>query len=73
VQAVARLRETAPTNEKLSRKVVQLENRVSDPDEIPIEIVREIRQLIETPRPKGKKKSIGFIRLETEKPDTKKS
>jgi hypothetical protein len=61
VRAFVRLREMALTNEKLSRKVAQLEKRVSDHDEILIEIVREIRQLIETPKPKGKKKSIGFI------------
>jgi hypothetical protein len=73
VRAFVRLREMALTNEKLSRKVAQLENRVSDHDEILIEIIREIRQLIETPKPKGKKKSIGFISLEIEKTDTKKS
>ena len=47
VRSFVRLREMALTNEKLSRKVVQLEKRVSDHDEILIEIVREIRQLIE--------------------------
>ncbi len=49
------------TNEKLARKVDQLETRVSDHDEILIELVQEIRKLIETPKPKGKKDSIGFI------------
>jgi hypothetical protein len=49
------------TNEKLARKVDQLEKRVSDHDEILIELVREIRQLIETPKPKEKRRSIGFI------------
>jgi len=34
---------------------------VSDHDEILIELVREIRQLIETPKPKKKRRSIGFI------------
>ena len=61
VRAFIRLREVALTNEKLARKVTQLEKRVSDHDEILIELVREIRQLIETPKPKGKKRSIGFI------------
>jgi hypothetical protein len=61
VRAFVRLREMALTNEKLSRKVDQLEKRVSDHDEILIEMVREIRILIDTPKPKGKRKSIGFI------------
>ena len=100
----------ALTNEKLARKVDQLENRVrsgfktsskahwrrytksskcshiieyaplfrfsyalpsnltwgfettsSDHDELLIELVREIRKLIDTPKPKGGKRSIGFI------------
>ncbi len=49
------------TNEKLARKVDQLETRVSDHDETLIELLQEIRKLIETPKPKGKKDSIGFI------------
>ena len=61
VRTFVRLREMALTNEKLSRKVNQLENRVSDHDEILIELVREIRKLIDTPKPKGKTRSIGFI------------
>jgi hypothetical protein len=61
VRAFIRLREIAMTNEKLARKVAQLEKRVSDHDEILIELVREIRQLIEAPKPKGRKRSIGFI------------
>jgi len=61
VRTFVRLREMALTNEKLSRKVSQLETRVSDHDEILIELVREIRKLIDTPKPKGKTRSIGFI------------
>jgi hypothetical protein len=61
VRTFIRLREMALTNEKLSRKVNQLEKRVSDHDEILIELVREIRKLIDTPKPKGKTRSIGFI------------
>jgi hypothetical protein len=61
VRAFIRLREMALTNEKLSRKVGQLEKRVSDHDEILIELVREIRTLIDTPKPKRKPRSIGFI------------
>ena len=61
VRAFVRLREMALTNEKLSRKIDQLEKRVSDHDEILIQLVREIRKLIDTPKPRGKKRSIGFI------------
>ena len=61
VRAFVRLREMALSNEKLSRKVAQLERQVSDHDEVLVEIVREIRQLIEMPKPKGNRKSIGFI------------
>ena len=61
IRAFVRLREMALTNEKLARKVGQLETRVSEHDEILIEMVREIRQLIETPKPRGEKRSIGFI------------
>jgi hypothetical protein len=61
VRTFVRLREMVLTNEKLARKVDQLENRVSDHDEILIELVQEIRKLIEAPKPKGNKQSIGFI------------
>ena len=61
VRAFVRLREMALTNEKLSRKIDQLEKRVSDHDEILIQLVREIRKLIDAPKPRGKKRSIGFI------------
>jgi len=61
VRAFVRLREMALTNEELSRKIDQLEKRVSDHDEILIQLVREIRKLIDTPKPRGKKRLIGFI------------
>jgi hypothetical protein len=61
VRIFVRLREMVLTNEKLSRKVDQLENRVSDHDEILIELVREIRKLIDAPKPTGNRRSIGFI------------
>ena len=67
VRTFIRLREMVLTNEKLSRKVEQLENRVSDHDEILIDIVREIRKLIEIPVIKGKKTEIGFIKPERQK------
>lgn len=61
VRAFIQLREMALTNEKLARKLEQLEMRVSDHDEILIELVYEIRKLIEIPKPRIKKRSIGFI------------
>ena len=61
IRAFVLLREMALTNEKLSRKIEQLEKRVSDHDEVLIELVREIRKLIDTPKPKRKPKAIGFI------------
>jgi hypothetical protein len=71
VRTFVRLREMALTNEKLTRKFNQLEKRVSDHDEILIELVSEIRKLIDAPKPKGKTRSIGFI--ETDKIKKKKS
>jgi len=67
VRAFVRLREMALKNERLSRKVDQLEKRVSDHDGILIELVREIRRLIDAPKPKGKQKAIGFIVSEKER------
>ena len=61
IRAFVLLREMALTNEKLARKVDQLEKRVSDHDEILIDLIREIQKLIKTPRPGIKKRSIGFI------------
>jgi len=61
VRTFVRLSEMALMNDKLARKIKQLETRVSDHDEILIELVREIRKLIDTPKPKGKKRSIGFV------------
>ena len=49
----------ALTNERLARKVDQIENRVTDHDELLFELVREIRKLIETPKPKRKKRLVG--------------
>jgi hypothetical protein len=61
VRAFVRLREMALTNEKLSRKIDDLERRVSDHDEILIDLIHEIRKLVDPPEMKGKKRSIGFI------------
>ena len=61
VRTFVRLREMALKNDKLAHKVDQLERRVSDHDEILMELVQEIRKLIELPKPKSKKQSIGFV------------
>ncbi|RJP82068.1 MAG: ORF6N domain-containing protein [Desulfobacteraceae bacterium] len=61
VRTFVKLREMALTNEKLSRKFIELEKRVSDHDEILIELIREIKKLIDSPNPKGKRPAIGFI------------
>jgi len=60
IRAFVRLRELALTNEKLARKVEQLENRVSDHDEILMDILKEIKTLIDPPAP-SKKHAIGFL------------
>ena len=67
VRTFVRLREMVLANEKLSWKFDQLEKRVSDHDEILVELIREIRKLIDTPKPKGKRKSMGFIVSEKRK------
>ncbi|MBP7161796.1 ORF6N domain-containing protein [Myxococcota bacterium] len=61
VRAFIRLREMVLTNGRLSQKIAELESRVSDHDEILIELIREIRELIDTPKSKEKRRSIGFI------------
>jgi len=61
IRAFVRLREFAPTNEKLAKKVAQLENRVSKHDEVLTAIIREIKQLIDSPKPKGTQRRIGFV------------
>ena len=58
IRAFVRLRSMALSQEKLARKVEQLEHRVSAHDEALVELVQEIRALIEAPKPN--KKSIGF-------------
>jgi len=49
------------TNEKLARKFDQLEHRVSDHDEILMELIKEIRKLVEVPK-SGKKPPIVFLK-----------
>ncbi len=71
VRAFVRLCEFALTNEKLARKVDQLEKRVSEHDAIFTKLVREIRRLIETPAPKTKEHKIVFIPPEERNPELK--
>ena len=54
IRAFVRLREMALNNEKLARKVRQLENRVSDHDEILLDLIDEIKKIIDTPKPRRK-------------------
>jgi len=61
VRAFVRLREMVLQNDKLSRKLDDLEKRVSNHDEILIELIQEIRKLVDTPKTRGKRRSIGFI------------
>jgi ORF6N domain-containing protein len=61
IRAFVHLREFALTNEKLANKVNKLEDRVSKHDEVLTALIREIRQLIEAPKPKKRKRRIGFI------------
>ena len=67
IRAFVKLREMALTNEKLSRKFIELQKRVSDHDEILIELIQEIRKLIGSSRSKGKRHSIGFIETKIKK------
>jgi hypothetical protein len=70
VRAFIRLREMALTNAKLSQKLAELEKRVSDHDEILIDVIREIRKLIDIPKRKWRKRTIGFIiRAKAETPE----
>ena len=71
VRAFIRLREIARTNVKLSQKLAELERRVSDHDEILMEVIREIRKLIDIPKRKGRKTIIGFMQpAKAETPET---
>jgi hypothetical protein len=61
VRAFVRLREFALSNETLARKVDQIENRVNEHVAVLTELIREIRQLIETPIPEEGERKIGLI------------
>lgn len=61
VRAFVQLREMVLTNERLALKVDQLESRVSDHDEILIDLIQELKAMVYTHNPKGKTNRIGFI------------
>ena len=54
IRAFVRLRQMALNNEKLAWKVEQLKNRVSDHDEILLDLIEEIKKIIDAPKPRKK-------------------
>jgi hypothetical protein len=60
VRAFVRLREMVAANKELSKKLDELERRVSHHDEAITSIVKAIRELATPPEPKPKRR-IGFI------------
>lgn len=60
VRAFVRLREMVVANKELSKKLDELERRVSDHDEAITSIVKAIRELATPPEPKSRRR-IGFI------------
>jgi len=60
VRAFVRLREMVAANKELSKKLDELERRVSHHDEAITSIVKAIRELAEPPEPKPKHR-IGFV------------
>jgi len=61
VRAFVLLRELALMNETIARKVEQMGRRVSDHDEILIELIQEIKKLIASPKSRQKQRAIGFV------------
>jgi len=59
VRAFVKLRRVISENEKLARKIVQIENHLADHDEQIIELIRAIKQLLK-PEPPPKKRRIGY-------------
>ena len=60
VRAFVRLREMVAANKELSKKLDELERRVSHHDEAITNIVKAIRELAVPPEPKPKRR-IGFV------------
>ena len=61
VRAFIRLREMILSNVELSRKIDMLEKRIGGHDKILMGLVRESKGMIDAPKPKKHKRSIGFI------------
>lgn len=59
IRAFVKLRELALTNEALSKKFKILEDRVTEHDTILMSTIKEIRNLIDSPK-QNKRKRIGF-------------
>ncbi|HPB32112.1 MAG TPA: ORF6N domain-containing protein [Candidatus Sumerlaeota bacterium] len=66
VRAFVKLREAALMNAQMARKIAQLEQRVGEHDKAIVEIIRELRRLLEVPKPHHPKKRIGFTAKEEE-------
>ena len=67
VRAFVKLREMAQMNAQLARKIAQLERRVGEHDEAIVEIIRELRRLLEAPLPSHTRRQIGFVKSEGKK------
>jgi len=65
VRAFVQLRETIATNLELSRKLDELERKISSHDEAIADILSAIRQLMTPPEPK--RRPIGFVAPEEKK------
>jgi len=61
VRAYVRLREAILSNAELSRKIELLEKKLGDHDKILNSLVNEIKRMIDAPKQKSKKRTIGFI------------
>jgi len=60
VRAFVRLREMVAANKELSKKLDELDRRVSHHDEAITSIVKAIRELATPPEPKARRR-IGFV------------
>ena len=59
VRAFVRIRRVIAEHKEVSRRIVQIENRLADHDEQIIEMIKAIKQLLK-PDPPPKKRRIGF-------------
>jgi hypothetical protein len=61
IQTFVSLRDFALSNEKLANKVTQLENKISEHDDVLITLIREVKQLVDNTKSKNNKPKMGFI------------